>query len=392
MAHRAWKWRTALVVIAMGSALGGGLSGVAGAATSNIPVANPFGYKYGDAAAVAELPHLYAGTYTKVNPTPRPAAKDKSIVVISSGQASISSSIPSNAAVAAAQAIGWKVTLLDGKLQPSTYGGLVSQAIADGAQGIVLDAIDCDEAIGPLQEAKAHHIAVVGIDAYDCNDPTENAGPALFSATINYDNIADKDLGYFAESYARGQADYIIAKSHNKARILVLQDPEATILKYEAAGFDDQIAHSGGSKVVATLSFLSADLGPKLQQEIQAELLRYPDINWIKSPYTYATILGVVPALASDPKGKYDVMGGEGLQPEIQAIQQGTVTAAMSSSLVWSAWAAIDTMNSVFTHKPVYPSGIGWQLADAHNVPANGVLNPPVNFEAEYEKAWGVKG
>jgi ribose transport system substrate-binding protein len=391
MRHRAWNWRNISAAIAMVAAIAGSASGIAGASTT-IPVANPFGYKYGYSAAVAELPHLYAGTYSGVNHTSRPAAKDKSIFVISSGQASISSSIPSNAAVAAAKAIGWKVTLLDGKLQPSTFGSLVSQAIADGAQGIILDSIDCNEAIGPLQEAKAHHIAVVGIDAYDCNDPTEKAGPPLFSATVNYNNIAEKNLGYFAEAYARGQADYIIAKSHNKARILVLNDPEATILKYEAAGFDDQIAHSGGSKVVDTLNFLSADLGPKLQQEIQAELLRHPDITWIKSPYTYASVLGVVPALASQPKGKYDVMGGEGLQPEIQAVQQGSVTAAMSSSLEWTAWAAVDTMNSVFTHKPVYPSGIGWQLVDAHNVPANGVLNPPVNFEAQYEKAWGVKG
>ena len=270
MAQRAWKWRSAMAAIAGASAIGFGFGGVSGAAT--IPLANPFGYKYGYSAAVAELSHLYAGTYTPVNPTKRPAAKDKSIVVISGGQASISSSIPSDAAVAAAQ------------------------AIALGAQGIVLDAIDCNEAIGPLQEAKAHHIVVVGIDAYDCNDPTEKAGPPLFSATVNYDNIPEKDLGYFAEAYGRGQADYIIAKSHDKARILYLNDPEATILKYEQAGFDDQIAHSGGAKVVDTLTFLSADLGPKLQEEIQAALLRYPDINWIKSPYTYATVLGVVPA------------------------------------------------------------------------------------------------
>jgi ribose transport system substrate-binding protein len=210
---------------------------------------------------------------------------------------------------------------------------------------------------------------------------------------VNTDNIPDQKLGAFAESYGRGQADYVIAKSKNKARVLVLNDPEFTVLKYTAAGFDDQIAHSGGSKVVATLNFLSADLGSKLQQEIQAELLKYPSINWIKSPYTYATELGVVPALASQPKGKYDVMGGEGFQPELAGIAAGTVTAAMAISSQWEGWAAIDAMNSVFTHKPVYPSGIGWELVDAtHNLPANDTLVPKQNYEAAYEKAWGVKG
>jgi len=366
--------------------------GGASAGTS-IPLSNPFGYKYGYAAAVAELPKLYAGTSTAVNTTSRPAAKNKSVFIISAGQASISSSIPADAAMAAAQAIGWKATILDGKLEPSTYGGLVDQAIADGANGIILDAVDCNQVKGPLEQAKAKHIVVVPIYAFDCNDPTEDAGPPLFSAVPNTDNLPDKELGYFSESYGRGQADYIIAKSKNKARVLVLNDPEFTVLKYTAAGFDDQIAHSGGSKVVATLNFLAADLGAKLQQEIQAELLKYPNINWIKSPYTYATELGVVPALASQPKGKYDVMGGEGFQPELADIAAGTVTGAMAISSQWVGWSAVDAMNSVFTHKPTYQSGIGWELVDAtHNLPANDVLVAKQNFEAAYEKAWGVKG
>jgi ribose transport system substrate-binding protein len=393
-AHRFTRcWLRAFAAIAVG-AIALTVTSVGGAsASTNIPLSNSFGYKYGYAAAVAELPKLYAGTNTAVNTTPRPAAKNKSVFIISSGQASISSSIPSDAAMAAAQAIGWKVTILDGKLEPSTYGGLVDQAIADGANGIILDAIDCNQVKGPLEQAKAKHIAVVPIYAYDCNDPTEDAGPPLYSAVVNTDNIPDQKLGAFAESYGRGQADYVIAKSKNKARVLVLNDTEFTVLKYTAAGFDDQIAHSGGSKVVATLNFLSADLGSKLQQEIQAELLKYPSINWIKSPYTYATELGVVPALASQPKGKYDVMGGEGFQPELADIASGTVTAAMAISSQWEGWAAVDTMNSVFTHKPVAPSGIGWELVDAsHNLPANDNLVPKQNFEAAYEKAWGVKG
>jgi ribose transport system substrate-binding protein len=366
------------------------ISSGAGAA-GTVPLSNSFGYKYGYAAAKAELPKLYAGTNTVVNPTPRPAAKNKTIVVISAGQSSISSSIPSDAAVAAAKAIGWKVTLLDGMLNPSLYGGLISQAIAMGAQGIILDAVDCDVAKGPLEQAKAKHIVVVPIYAYDCNDPTENAGPPLFTDVVNFNNIPDKNLGAFAESYGRGQADAVIAISKNKANVLVLNDPEFTVLKYTAAGFDDQINHSGGSKVVDTLNFLASDLGPKLQSMIQSALLEHPNINWIKSPYTYATELGVVPAIAATP-GKYDVMGGEGFQPELQEIQQGTVTAAMAISSQWTAWAAIDAMNSAFTHKPTYPSGIGWELVTAtHNMPADANLVPKENFIAAYEKAWGVK-
>jgi ribose transport system substrate-binding protein len=393
--HRVRRVLTPVLAVC---ALGGLTLGVTAINTSSagaagkVPLSNIFGYKYGYAAAKAELPKLYAGTNSSVNTTSRPAAKNKFVVVISAGQSSISSSIPSDAAVAAAQAIGWKVTLLDGMLNPSLYGGLISQAIAMGAQGIILDGVDCDVAKGPLEQAKAKHVVVVPIYAYDCNDPTEAAGPPLFTDVVNFNNIPDKNLGAFAESYGRGQADYIIAKSQNKARILVLNDPEFTVLKYTAAGFDDQIAHSGGSQVVDTLNFLSSDLGAKLQSMIQAALLQHPNVNWIKSPYTYATELGVVPAIANKP-GQYDVMGGEGFTPELQEIQAGTVTAAMAISSAWTAWAAIDAMNSAFTHKPTYSSGIGWQLVDkTHNLPsgAQPSLVPKENFEAAYEKAWGV--
>jgi ribose transport system substrate-binding protein len=383
-------WRTRWIVLAV-ITLAGSLTVSTPASASAAP-ANPFGYKYGYKAAVAELSKLYAGTSTQVDPTSRPASENKFIVIISAGQASMSNYETVDAAAAAAQAIGWRAIILDGKLEPATYGGLVSEAVAEGANGIVLEGINCDQVEGPLEQAKARGTVVIPLDAYDCNDPTEDAGPPLFSAVPNIDNLPDKELGDVAEAYGRSQADYVIATSHDRARVLVLNDTGDTFAAYTKVGFDDQIAHSGGSRVVATVNFVDSDLGPRLEAEIRAALVQHPSINWIKSSSTYATTLGVVPAVSASARGGYDVMGGDGLQPELAAIGAGTVTAAVAISPGWLGWAAIDTMNSVFTHRPVYPSGIGWELIDAtHNLPADGVLVPAENFEAAYEKAWGVK-
>jgi ABC-type glycerol-3-phosphate transport system substrate-binding protein len=71
-------------------------------------------------AAVAATAKSEKGTNFNVDPSPRPAAKNKFIVVISSGQASISSQIPSDAAVAAAKALGWKVDLTTPSSIPRT--------------------------------------------------------------------------------------------------------------------------------------------------------------------------------------------------------------------------------------------------------------------------------
>jgi ribose transport system substrate-binding protein len=344
-------------------------------------------------ADVAANAKAEKGTNTNVAPSPRPAAKNKFIVVISAGQASISSQIPSDAAVAAAKALGWKVDLYDAKLNPSNYSPLIRQAIAAGAQGIVVDSIDCQAAKSALEQAAAKKIVIIPIYAFDCTDPHAGAAKTgVFNASINYAPVGT-NLDAFAEIGGADQANYIIATSHNSAKIIDLQDPEFVVLYYTNLGFTKQIAASGGSTIVDTLNFTVADLADgQLAPKVQAALLRYPDATWIKSPYAAATTAGIVPGLGANPH-HVDVMGAEGFPPELDLIRSGKITAVNIISSQWTGWAAVDTMNSVFDGLKPAVSGLGWTVTDAtHNLPKSGAFNPPVNFIAEYEKAWGVKG
>ena len=101
-------------------------------------------------------------------------------------------------------------------------------------------------------------------------------------------------------SYGADQANYIVSKSKNRARIIMVSDPEFTTLYYTDQGFEKVIAKSGGSKIVSKLELTINDfVGNQLVAKIQAELLRHPEATWIRSPYTYATTLGIVPALGS---------------------------------------------------------------------------------------------
>jgi len=150
-----------------------------------------------NAADQATLNAVYKGTLSSPDTTPRPGVKGKKIVIISSGQSSISSSIPVNAAKEAAQALGWQVTVYDAQLNPANDPSLMSQALASGADGVVLDAIDCSFVKSQLEQAKAKHVFVVPIYAYDCNDPfAGKGGKPLFSAYTNYGPEANKNLGF----------------------------------------------------------------------------------------------------------------------------------------------------------------------------------------------------
>ncbi len=336
----------------------------------------------------------YTGTLKSPSDTSRPAAKGKKIVVISSGQASISSSVPSNAAVEAAKALGWSTSLYDEQLNPASAPGLVRQAIASGAQGIVLVATDCPTVKGALEEAKAKGIKVVGIYSFDCNDPMfGGGGTPLFSGVINYGALAAADLGKFTEQYGADQAKAVIAATGGKAKVVFFNDQEFTVLRYTGKGFLDEIAKCSGCSVVAKVDFTGAELGPVLQQKVSSALLQHPDANVVKSPFTAATLLGIAPAVVqSGNAAKLFVMGGEGFAPELDLIRSGQgLNAVNISPSDWTAWAAVDSLNSLFNGTSPAESGLGWQLVDkTHNLPASGPFVPSVDFKAVYKKAWGV--
>ncbi|GAC1445505.1 MAG: hypothetical protein NVSMB55_26990 [Mycobacteriales bacterium] len=360
------------------------------ASSDSTPTAGGAPSGTGDAALAA----VYKGTLTSPDSGSRPAVKGKKLVIISAGQASISSSIPVNAAEEAAKALGWSVTVYDEQLNPANAPGLVRQAISSGANGIILDAIDCSTVKAPLEEAKAKGIKVVPIYAYDCNDRYAGAGgTSLFSGTVNYGPDANKNLGAFAEKYGYAQAQAVIAATGGKAKVVYFNDPTVTVLHYTGQGFLDGMKTCAGCTVVANVTFTGLDLGPTLQQKAASVLLQHPEANAVKSPYTAATLLSIAPAITQSGRGsKLFVMGGEGFQPELDLLRnhQG-VDAVMIAPSDWTGWAAVDAMNSIFAGSAPAFSGLGWQLVDrTHNLPANGPFTPGIDFKAVYKKAWGV--
>ena len=364
-----------------------------GSATSTAPVDSaPVAPAASGAAATASSVD-YSGTLREPASTARPAATGKKVVIISAGQASISSSVPVAAAKEAAEAAGWKADVYDVQLNPANAPGLVRQAIASGADGIILQAVDCPGVKGPLQEAKAKGIQVVGIYSFDCNDPLfKGNDPALFSGQINY-GAGSEDIGAFTKKYGADQAKAVIAATGGKAQVIFFNSPSVTVLSYTGQGFKDEIAKCGGCKIVADVEFAGAELGPNLQQKATSALLQHPEANVVKSPYTSATLLGIAPAVVQSGRAaKLYVMGGEGFAPELDLLRAGQgVNAVNIAPSDWTGWAAVDTMNSLFTGKPVADAGLGWQLVDKdHNLTASGPFVPAVDFKSIYKKAWGA--
>jgi ribose transport system substrate-binding protein len=301
----------------------------------------------------------YEGTLREPDATPRPIATGKKLVIISAGQASISSSVPVGAAEEAAKAAGWDVDVYDNQLNPANSEGLVRQAISSGADGIILQAIDCPGVKGPLQEAKAKGIQVVGIYAFDCNDPIfGGSDPALFSGSINYGADAQAGIGQFTEKYGADQAKAVIAATGGKAKVIFFNSTRPCCsTPARASSTSSRSAPSARSSPRS--SSPAPSWGPNLQQKATSALLQHPEANVVKSPYTSATLLGIAPAVKQSGRANdIYVMGGEGFEPELDLLRtdQG-VSAVNIAPSDWTGWAAVDTMNSLFAGTEPVDSG-----------------------------------
>jgi ribose transport system substrate-binding protein len=379
---------TALLALSLAAACSTTSSG--GAAPTNTESGAPAT----TAPADPELQAVYDGTLTSPDTKSRPAVKGKKVVIISSGQSSISSSIPVNAAEEAAKKMGWEVAVYDAQLNPANDANLMDQAIASGADGIILDAIDCQFVKSQMEQAKAKGIFTVPIYAYDCDDQyAGQGGERLFSAYIDYGPEANRNLGAFAEKYGYAQGKAAVAATGGKAKVVFFNSPTTTVLHYTGNGFLRAIDECSGCEVLANVKFTGLDLGPQLLQKASSVLLQHPDANVVKSPYTAATLLSIAPAVrASGHAGDLYVMGGEGFNDELNLLRnhQG-VDAVMISPSDWTGWAAVDTLNSLFRGEDPAFSGLGWQLVDeTHNLPPSGPWESPVDFEKIYLEAWGL--
>jgi ribose transport system substrate-binding protein len=319
--------------------------------------------------------------------------KGLNVWIISPGMIGESSSIPVKAAKVAGETVGWKMTIFDGKLDPSSFSAGIRQAIAAKADGIIIDAIDCAAIKQALSEAKTAKVKTVGFFNYDCDDPNFGGGAKLFDGTVNFGSQLG-DYATLTRNFGAVKADWIIAKTGGKAKLIQFKEDEFLVLKYIREGFEAEFAKCKTCEIVDTVDFTLADYGPKLQQKAQAALLKHPEANALHVPYDTPVHFGVAGALVESGRNdQIQVIGGEGFPSNIQLIHENKgQDAANAFPSEWTGWAAVDALNSVLQGQAPRDGGMGLKLIDReHNLPPVGKgYEPAVDFRAAYKLAWGL--
>jgi len=337
----------------------------------------------------ADVEQHYTGTYTGP-PDAAPAAEPgKNVWIISAGQAATISVMATGGAEDAAEALGWETTIYDGKFDPAEWANGIRQAIADGADGIVLYLIDCNLVRGPLTQARKAGITVVAGESIDCNE-TDPDQESLFDGMPEY---VEGTYAEWIKEYGRLQAQWLIAQTDGEAHVLYPRTDEVQGYTLIREGAEEELAKCPDCSI-EYYEWRQADLGPQLRQKTEQALLRNPNANAMILPLDAMATAGVGAALTATGRRDMLVIGAEGEEANIEMIKEDDpgMDAGVGIPTRYEGFAMMDVLLRLFADEKPAPSGMGLQIYDAeHNLPESGTYQAPVDFETAYLEAWGAK-
>ncbi|PPJ35714.1 hypothetical protein C5E45_24550 [Nocardia nova] len=355
--------------------------------SSNEPTANSSATSSDVTAAKTAVDQAYGGLYTA--PAPGPVAqKGKNVWVVSCSQALPGCAEPATAIQNAAKVLDWNITVVDAKGTPAGMSSAIRQAVAAKADGIIGVAVDCPSAKGALSEAKAAKIPTVGVYAYDCNDPKVNGGDAEYTALINNNGTP----GQFGSLWGKLKADYAIASTGGKAKIVQVTHPDFLVTQYEFDGYNAEINKCSSCQVVDKVDITAGELGQPgiVAQKVATALQQHPDANVLEIPDDSTLALSVQSVKAANRKD-LKVIAGEGYPSTFDFIRSRTVTAAVAIPADWLGWSGADALNRIFAGQADIPNeGASFQIIDAeHGLPPAGQgWTPKFDYISAFTRSW----
>lgn len=288
------------------------------------------------------------------------------------------------AIVEAGEKAGWKVTVIDGRGSPVSWLSGMNQAISLKVDGIITSA-DARSLADPIKQANTQGIPVVGIHAAGTPGPQPELG--LFT------NIQQDP-----EAIGKAQADWVIAHSGGKARVVVTTSGEYAIAMVKATAVKDRLAQCTECQVLEFSNTPLAEAAQRQPQLVASWVQKYGTPLYITAIADY-TLDFQVPSLkagGADPS-QVILVGSDGTKSAYGRIRAGNqyqaVTVAEPNAYV--GYQAVDEMNRAL-HKD-QPSGTVPlpYLVTAKNVEAQGgdknTYVPDNDFANRYLKLWGVE-
>ena len=280
---------------------------------------------------------------------------------------------------AAAEA-GIEVTIFDGQGDPSEWNLGVEQAIAQGADAIILQAVAPGAVSAPLADAAAAGIVIV--DIFN-GSPDQPLAEGLF-AHVTPDFRASGEL----------MANWMLADSGC--------DVNAAIFGIRALPLHEDMMTSaqatieGACDCKAVLEDVDpTTIGTDFVPNVSAVLGREGDIN-----YLFPVFDAVVPLAKAATEGYEGVkiLGHDGVSSNLDDIRAGGPGAQVADGAFppneWIGWALLDQVGRALSGEAALDWTVPHTVVDSGNVgPSNDQLGPYAewtNFRVGFREAWGL--
>lgn len=323
------------------------------------------------AAARAELPLLAPPA-----PLPLAALKGKTLWYVSVTFNQFSSDWVAGLREAAALA-GVRVVTFDGQGSASRFNEGIGQAVAQGAAGIIVAAIDPALISAPLAEAKAAGIPVMNGFNGDPKAALPNGMYGNFSSDFTADGAT--------------AAKWAMADSGCAARMVLITSSSVAVWQNVAAGARAAFARHCRDCTLKVLDVDIANIATNLGSQLQAALQQDPGIGYI-FPAGDSLVPFIAP-ITSAAGSKAKVMGRDGLASSLRLIatRGGQDMTLAMPDFKWLGWLAFDDLARAILKLPRTGYTVPARIVDARNVgdgQQEKLFPAYVGYRQAFQKAW----
>lgn len=243
---------------------------------------------------------------------------------------------------AAGKAAGIKIKVFDGEGLASAWNEGVSEAVAQHANGLILQGMTPALVSGPLADALKAHIPVIDANTGDLGQPLNG----LYS-----------HLDYPRALMGSLQADYVLAMSKCSAHVLYMSTPSYASIREQTGGFIVQMRKLCPLACRITSqnldpTTLATTAGPIVQNAVNKD----PSINWVVSATDDAAALAVT--ALQQVGSKAQVVGATAATPNLQYLKQGSQAADIAGAPnSYLGWIELNTIARAMLHLPASGHG-----------------------------------
>lgn len=283
----------------------------------------------------------------------------------------------------AAESLGWKVDLVDGKLDPTVWNQTVKQAVNSGVDGIIAISADPNLYADAMEAVEARDIPFVLTNQIPADDDVKGIDTYLAPDPVKGGN----DL-----------AEWIIADSDGKANILLLDLPG-----YDSAMTRNRTIAEGLKRDCPECVVHKADIpvqtmGTSLAPLVTSQLQQNPDIDYVWASDDCCVSFVQQGIQQAGKTSGVKLVSMAGYPAQLGHVKSGQMAADLATATDYAAWLSVDSLARGMADQPVekywpVPQQL-WTTANIVDAPDKMIKsgwNTEVDYVTMFKRMWGIR-